>query len=101
MKKLLLALSMICVLALSARAGEGEAKKEGDKPKKPALTEEQKALKKTMTEKYDADKNGKLNKEERSKMTAEEKAKWDAAFPPKKKADGEKKAEGEAKTETK
>lgn len=67
MKKLLV-LALICVAALSVQAQK-------------ATTDEQKALKKEMLEKYDTNKDGKLDKEERSKMTPEEKAKWDKAFP--------------------
>ena len=80
MKKLLTILAITCVVALSVSA-EGEKDKDA---KKPELTAEQKALKTEMLAKYDADKNGKLNKEEKSKMSAEDKAKWDAAFPHKK-----------------
>ena len=88
MKKLLVALCMTCVLALAAHAQDGEAKKSGDKPKKPELTADQQALKKEFTAKYDTNKDGKIDKEERAKMSAEDKAKWDAAFPHKKKGEG-------------
>ncbi|HWF19909.1 MAG TPA: hypothetical protein VG754_11605 [Verrucomicrobiae bacterium] len=50
-----------------------------------AVTDEQKALKKEMLEKYDTNKDGKLDKDERAKMTPEDKAKWSKAFPHKKK----------------
>ena len=50
-----------------------------------AVTDEQKAVKQEMLDKYDTNKDGKLDKDERSKMTAEDKAKWDQAFPHKKK----------------
>ena len=88
MKKLLVALCMTCVLALAAHAQDGEAKKSGDKPKKPELTAEQKTVYADLVTKYDLNKDGKLDKEERSKMSAEDKAKWDAAFPHKKKGEG-------------
>ena len=84
MKKLLIAVCLTCTLALVANAAEGEAKKEGEAPKRPALTAEQKAIRKELTEKYDADKNGKLNKEERSKMTPEDLEKWNITVPAKK-----------------
>ncbi|MCX8092331.1 MAG: hypothetical protein N3I86_15585 [Verrucomicrobiae bacterium] len=82
MKKLLVALSLIGALALAAQAGEG-----GKEHKK--LTDEQKALRKEMLAKYDANKDGKLDKEERAKMSAEDKEKLrNAGF-------GRKKAEKE------
>jgi hypothetical protein len=72
MKKLLV-LALICVATLSVQAQK-------------ATTDEQKAVKKEMLEKYDANKDGKLDKEEKSKMTPEDKAKWDKAFPHHKKS---------------
>ncbi len=94
MKKLLVAMCSLALLALSAHAADGDVKKEGgDKPKKPELTAEQKAVKKELTDKYDANKDGKLDKDERAKMSDEDKAKWKAAFPSKKKAEGEAKSE--------
>ncbi len=84
MKKLLVTVCLTCVFALAANAAEGDAKKEGEAPKRPALTAEQKAIRKELTEKYDADKNGKLNKEERSKMTPEDLEKWNITVPAKK-----------------
>ena len=93
MKKLIIALCMTSMLALAAHAAEGEAKKEGDKPKKPELTTEQKAFVSEMKEKYDVNKDGKLDKEEKTKMTDEQKAKWKEIYPPKKKAEGEAKPE--------
>jgi hypothetical protein len=50
---------------------------------KTPLTDDQKAVRKEMIEKYDADKNGKLDKQEMAKMTPEDKAKYEKAFPPK------------------
>jgi hypothetical protein len=78
MKKLLTILALVCASTLAVNAQEGDAK-----PKRPELTAEQKALRKEMIEKYDANKDGKLDKEERAKMSAEDKAKWEAAFPKK------------------
>jgi hypothetical protein len=72
MKKLLVALPVIAALALAAQAGEG--KKEGKK-----LTDEQKAVYKEMLGKYDANKDGKLDKEERAKMSSEDKEKLQKA----------------------
>ena len=85
MKKLIAALCFTCALALVANAQDAGAKK------KPGLTDEQKAVKKELTEKYDANKDGKLDKEERAKFSAEDKAKWDKAFPTHKKKEGENK----------
>ena len=69
-----------CALAITAKAADAT-----DKPK---LTDEQKAQRKALIEKYDANKDGKLDKEERTKMTKEDKDKWQSvAGAPKKKAD--------------
>jgi hypothetical protein len=73
MKKLLVILSVVCALALTANAAEGGKKK--------PLTDEQKAVQKEMIEKYDANKDGKIDKEERAKMSKEDKEKWNKAFP--------------------
>ena len=83
MKKLLVALCFTCVLAIAAHA---EDKPEGAKPeaKKPTLTAEQKAARKALLEKYDANKDGKLDKEERAKITEEEREKAGYAAPKKK-----------------
>lgn len=80
MKKLLIALSLIGALALAAQAGEG--KKERKK-----LTDEQKAVYKELLAKYDANKDGKLDKEERAKMSAEDKEKAQKAGLGRKKAE--------------
>ena len=63
MKKLLIALCLTCALALAARAADAP---EGAKPetKRPAPTAEQKAFRKTLVEKYDANKDGKLDRTE-------------------------------------
>lgn len=84
MKKLFIAACLTAALAFAANAAEGEAKKEGNAEKKPAPGQEQKALRKELTEKYDTDKNGRLNKEEKSKMTPEDLEKWTKAAPAKK-----------------
>jgi len=62
-------LAMACALSLTASAAEGKQK----------LTDEQKALKKELLEKYDTNKDGKLNKEERAKMSKEDKQKAEKA----------------------
>jgi len=69
MKKLLVAfMTVACALAITAKAAD-----DTDKPK---LTKEQKSERKALIEKYDANKDGKIDKEERAKMTKEDKEKW-------------------------
>jgi len=86
MKKLTtLALGLLCATALTLNAADGEKKK-------AELTPEQKAFREEMIKKYDTNKDGKLDKEEREKMSAEDKEKQAKLFPGKKK--GEKKEEG-------
>lgn len=87
MKKLLpLALGLV-LLGLNAVNAE-EKKKDGE-AKRPEMTAEQKKLWKEMVTKYDADKSGRLNKEEKTKISDEDKKKLkDAGIGPK---DGEKK----------
>jgi hypothetical protein len=86
MKKLLVALCLTCALALTATAGA-----KGKRHEKQ-LTDEQKTVMKDMLAKYDANKDGKLDKTERAKINAEDKEKM-------KKAGllGHKKKEGETK----
>ena len=74
MKKLLVAVvGMLCATALVVNAQDAA------KPAKKKLTAEQEALNKEMLAKYDADKNGKLDKEERTKISAEDKEKMTKA----------------------
>ncbi|MEY2428019.1 MAG: hypothetical protein QOJ40_904 [Verrucomicrobiota bacterium] len=71
MKKLLVALlGLACAFTLTVNAAEG---------KKHELTDDQKAVMKDMLAKYDANKDGKLDKEERAKMSAEDKEKMQKA----------------------
>jgi Ca2+-binding EF-hand superfamily protein len=84
MKRMLIAvLGLACVCALSINAVA-----------KDKLTAEQKAVKKEMLDKYDTNKDGKLDKEELAKMTKDDKAKWEQAGLGKKKE-----AKAEEKTE--
>lgn len=85
MRKALLALVAVCGLALAVNAAEGE-KKEHAKG-----SSEHQAVMKEMLAKYDLNKDGKLDKEERAKMTPEDKAKL-------KEAGGQKKAKKEKET---
>jgi len=71
MKRLLVALvGFACAVSLVANAAEGEKHK---------ATPEQKALRKELIEKYDANKDGKLDKEERAKMSKDDKEKAEKA----------------------
>ena len=75
-RALLLAVGLSSALALAANAQD---EKKPDAPKRPPLTEEQKALRKEITEKYDKDKDGKLSAEERKAISEEDKAKMEKA----------------------
>ena len=79
MKKLLgLALAISLLGALSpalVRAADAD----GAAKKRPRLTEEQRKLRKELVEKYDANKDGKLDKEERAKISKEDKEKMEKA----------------------
>ncbi len=88
MKKLLTALTLTCVLAIAAHADEGTQTKKKHPAKPP--TPEQKATQKEMLEKYDTNKDGKLDKEERAKISADDKAKMEKAGMGHKKKAGEK-----------
>jgi len=69
MKKLLVALCLTSVLAFAAQAQDAASKP------KHTQTPEQKAVIKAILEKYDTNKDGKLSREERSNISAEDKAK--------------------------
>lgn len=79
MKKLLVAFCFVCAMALSIQAAEGK--------KNRKLTDEQKTLRKDMVAKYDTNKDGKLDKDERSKVSAEDKEKMEKAGLGRKKKD--------------
>ena len=70
-----------CALAITVKVA--------DVTDKPKLTKEQKAERKALVEKYDANKDGKIDKEERAKMTKEDKEKWQSLSPAKKKVEKE------------
>jgi hypothetical protein len=73
MKKLLLvAVALLCVTAVTVQAGD----KKGKGAKKE-LTPEQKQL----VDKYDTNKDGKLDAGEKAAMTAEDKEAYAKAFP--------------------
>ena len=79
MKKLLIALCFTCAFVLAVQAGEGK--------KERKLTDEQKTIQKDMMAKYDTNKDGKLDKEERAKVSTEDKEKMDKAGLTRKKKD--------------
>lgn len=72
LRALILAVGLTLTVAVVARA-------EDEKPKRPQLTEEQKALRKEITEKYDKDKDGKLSPDERKAISAEDKERMQKA----------------------
>jgi hypothetical protein len=76
LRALLLAVGLSSALALAANAQD---EKKPDAPKRPKLTEEQKALRKEITEKYDKDKDGKLSPDERKAISEEDRAKMQKA----------------------
>ncbi len=69
MKKLLVAvMGLLCATALVVNAQDAAT----TKPAKKKLTAEQETLQKEMLAKYDTDKNGKLDKTERAKISKED-----------------------------
>ena len=62
LKVLALVVGLSCATALTARAADGEKKGSEDR--------------KALIEKYDKNKDGKLDRDERKAMTAEDKEKW-------------------------
>ena len=71
-RAMILALGLCSAVAFTVGAAEND-KKQGQG--RPPLTEEQKALRKEITEKYDKDKDGKLSPDERKAISAEDKEK--------------------------
>jgi Skp family chaperone for outer membrane proteins len=72
MKKLLVAvMGILCATALVVTAQDATTAK----PAKKKLTAEQQTLRKEMLDKYDTDKNGRLDKTERAQISAEDKDK--------------------------
>lgn len=77
MKKLLLTTAaLFCATTIMVQAQDAAPKKA-----KKDLTPEQKQLQTEMLAKYDTNKDGKLDKTEKSAMSAEDKAAWAKAFP--------------------
>ena len=63
----------------SAAAAPSETPKKAEKRERPKLTEEQKQIRKDILAKYDANKDGKLDREERAKVSSEDKEKMKKA----------------------
>jgi hypothetical protein len=70
MKKIAAIALGLCLLGTVAQAKNEE---------KTKLTSEQKQVRKEILEKYDANKDGKLDKEEKAKISADDKAKLEKA----------------------
>lgn len=70
MKRLVAALCFACVLALTANAQPSVSKK------KHVAADKRKTVMKALLAKYDTNKDGKLEKSERAKMTAKDKARF-------------------------
>jgi hypothetical protein len=71
LRVMILAVGLSSALALAANAQD---EKKPEPPKRPPLTEEQKALRKEIVGKYDTDKDGKLSPEERKSISEEDRA---------------------------
>ena len=82
MKKIVTIALGLCLLGMVSVSQAQEHKKKD-------MTDEQKKVMKAMTEKYDTNKDGKLDKDERAKISAEDKAKMkDAGLGRAKKKEG-------------
>lgn len=75
LRALILAVGLTSAVAITAHAEDDKP----ERPKRPQLTEEQKAIRKEITEKYDKDKDGKLSPDERNSISAEDKEKLQKA----------------------
>ena len=93
MKKILVAvIGLLCASSLMVSAQDttnapANPPAKTEKPHHKAMTPEQKAEYKELVAKYDTNKDGHLDKEERAKMTQEDKDKMAALTGPKKKAE--------------
>lgn len=74
MKYILLAVISALTLSLNAQDAP-KPKGPPEPPQRPPLTEEQQKLRKQMVEKYDANKDGKLDREEMQKISEEDRKK--------------------------
>ena len=64
-------LALLTALSVSAQDGP-KGPPPGNRPPRPQLTEEQKAQRAALVAKYDANKDGKLDKEERTKISEDD-----------------------------
>ncbi|MGC8887407.1 MAG: hypothetical protein ACP5MG_09655 [Verrucomicrobiia bacterium] len=80
MKKLLITSICVMVAGLLSAADQTAG---GATNQKSQLTPEQKQERKALIEKYDANKDGKLDKDELAKMSQEDKDKWQSLKPKK------------------
>lgn len=88
MKKLLLTTLVCTAFAVAVRAEDD--KKPAEKGGKRQMTEEQRTLMKDLRAKYDTNKDGKLDAEERKAISAEDKEKMNkAGLGPRKKKEKE------------
>lgn len=78
MKKFIL-LAAILATAFTGNLRAEDAKPPADHAKRPPLTAEQKDLMKEIKAKYDANKDGKLDKTEREAISKEDRARMDKA----------------------
>jgi len=79
MKKLLALALSLSLLGIFAPALVRAADADNAGKKRPRLTEEQRKLRKELLEKYDANKDGKLDKQERAKISKEDQEKMQKA----------------------
>ncbi len=79
MKKLLTLALGLSLLGAFAPAALRAADADNGGKKRPKLTEEQRKLRKEMVEKYDTNKDGKLDKAERAKISKEDTEKMEKA----------------------
>ena len=103
MKKLLTTIAVAAAFVVTVNAADDNAKKDAAPEKKNSShSAEQKALHKELMGKYDTNKNGYLDKEEKSKMTPEDQKKWNSvASSNKSKSHESEKKDGETKAEKK
>ncbi|PYK57367.1 MAG: hypothetical protein DME21_17450 [Verrucomicrobia bacterium] len=94
MKKLLTLALGLSLLGAFAPAALRAADADNGGKKRPKLTEEQRKLRKEMVEKYDTNKDGKLDKAERARISKGDKEKLEKAGL----GDRHKKGEGHDKT---
>jgi len=76
---ILVAAYSLCLASALTVSRADEAEKPAKENKRPALTEEQKTARKDLLAKYDANKDGKLDREERKAVTSEDKEKMKKA----------------------